>query len=78
MVRMIRVMEQIIALWPRVKTIADDLGLKYTTVHSWVLRKRIPAAYDLALIRAAKKRGKTLTLEQLARARASQKRKDAA
>lgn len=59
-------MEQVLRIWPTVKALADDLGVKYTTVHSWVRRGRIPAAYDLALLRASRARGHVLTLEQLA------------
>ena len=59
-------MEQVLRIWPTVKALADDLGVKYTTVHSWVRRGRIPAAYDLALLRASRERGHNLTLEQLA------------
>lgn len=63
-------MQHIKHIWPTVKDIADDLAVPYTTAHSWIARGRIPAGYDLALIAAAKKRGKALTLKQLAEARA--------
>lgn len=62
-------MQHIRHIWPTVKDIADDLGVPYTTAHSWGVRGRIPADYDLDLIEAAKKRGKLLTLEELAEAR---------
>jgi hypothetical protein len=42
----------------------------YPTVAAWKQRGRIPAIYDLDLIAAARQRGATLTLEDLARARA--------
>lgn len=64
-----RVMQHIRHIWPTVKDIADDLGIPYTTAHSWGVRGRIPADYDLDLIEAARKRGKRLTLEELAEAR---------
>ena len=63
-------MQNIIQIWPTVRDISEDLGVPYTTAHSWFTRGRIPAAYDLALVSAAKKRGVSLTLEQLAVARA--------
>ena len=62
-------MEHLSHIWPTVKDIASDLGVPYTTAHSWVARGRIPADRDLDLIAAAKMRGKKLTLEQLALAR---------
>jgi hypothetical protein len=63
-------MKHILSLWPTVKDLSDDLGLPYTTVHSWAARGRVPASHDLALIRAASSRGHSLTLEELHTARA--------
>jgi hypothetical protein len=71
-------MQHIFELWPTVKELAADLGKPYTTVHSWHLRGSIPAEYDADLIAAAKKRGKRLTFEDMAHARAARKRKGAA
>lgn len=65
-------MNHISHIWPTVKDLAGELGLPYTTVHSWSVRGRIPADYDLDLIDAAVRRGHKLTLEQLARARRTQ------
>lgn len=62
-------MQHIKHIWPTVREIADDLGVPYTTAHSWEVRGRIPASYDFALIEAASKRGKALTLIELAEAR---------
>lgn len=62
-------MEQIFALWPSLAALSKDLGREYTTVASWRQRGSIPAKFDLDLIEAAAKRGKTLTLEELASAR---------
>lgn len=62
-------MEQIAHIWPSPKALADDLGLPYTTVHSWFARERFPASRDLDLIAAAKRRGCALSLEDLAKAR---------
>ena len=62
-------MEHITHIWPRVADLAADLGKPYQTVAAWKLRGRIPADYDLDLIAAAKARGMTLTLEELAIAR---------
>lgn len=64
-------MKHISRIWPVIKDLSDDLGLSYTTVHSWFARKRVPANYDLDLVEAAKKRGHSLTLEQIAEDRAS-------
>jgi hypothetical protein len=63
-------MKHILSIWPTVKDLSDDLGLPYTTVHSWAARGRIPASHDLDLIRAASLRGHSLTLEELHTARA--------
>ncbi|WP_373455191.1 carph-isopro domain-containing protein [Rhodobacter aestuarii] len=48
---------------------ARDLGQKYTTVVSWRDRGSIPAKYDAAIIKAANKRGKRVTPDDLFRAR---------
>lgn len=56
-------------IWPTVKSLADDLGVPYTTAHSWDARGRIPPDRDLDLVEAAARKGKSLTLEQLALAR---------
>ncbi|MGN7867754.1 hypothetical protein [Paracoccus sp. 22332] len=62
-------MEHITHIWPKIADLAADLGKPYQTVAAWKLRGRIPADYDLDLIAAAKKRGKRLSLEDLAKAR---------
>jgi len=62
-------MEHIAHIWPSIAALASDLGRPYQTVAAWKLRGRIPADYDLDLIEAARKRGKRLTLEELAEAR---------
>ncbi|RMC39345.1 hypothetical protein [Paracoccus siganidrum] len=71
-------MEHISHIWPTIRSLADDLGTPYTTVHSWSVRGRIPPDRDLDLIEAAKRHGATLTLEQLARARRAQTQEGAA
>lgn len=63
-------MEHIFAKWPRLSDLAADLGKPYQTVAAWKQRNSIPAQYDLDLIRAAKARGESLTLDDLAQARA--------
>lgn len=65
-------MEHIFNKWPRMVDLASDLGKPFSTVSAWKQRGSIPARYDLDLIRAAKARGETLTLEDLAQARSSQ------
>ena len=62
-------MEQIFNIWPTIKDLSRDLGLEYTTVHSWKQRGSIPARYDLDIVRAAAKRGHELSFEDLAQAR---------
>lgn len=62
-------MEHIFTIWPKMSDLAADLKKPYPTVAAWKQRGSIPAEYDLDLIEAASKRGKTLTLEELASAR---------
>jgi len=64
-------MERIFEIWPKLSDLAGDLGKPYTTVASWRQRGSIPARYDVALVRAAKLRGRNLTLEELAEARSA-------
>lgn len=62
-------MKHLKRIWPSPSALAADLGLPYTTVHSWFARERIPASRDLDLVEAAARRGEVLTLEDLAAAR---------
>ena len=64
-------MEQVFRIWPTLAEMAADLGRPYPTVAAWKQRGSIPGRYDLELIAAAKARGKSLTLEDLAVARAT-------
>lgn len=64
-------MQHIKHIWTSIKDLSDDLGVPYTTAHSWSIRGRIPSDYDLPMIEAAKKRGAKLTLKELADARRS-------
>jgi len=63
------IMDHIKHIWPTVGDLAADLGLPYTTVHSWSVRGRIPSERDFDIIAAAEKRGEKLTFEYLAVAR---------
>lgn len=71
-------MEHISHIWPKVADLAADLRKPYQTVAAWKQRGRIPADYDLDLIAAAKRRGKRLTLAELAQARKAKTSKGAA
>lgn len=62
-------MKHLLHIWPKVKDLAEDLGVPYTTAHSWAVRGRIPADRDFDLIAAARRRGHKLTHERLAIAR---------
>ncbi|WCE67948.1 hypothetical protein PL335_06270 [Sulfitobacter faviae] len=64
-------MDQILNIWPTMADLAKDIGKPYSTVAAWKARGKIPADHDFNLIEAAARRGKTLTLEQLAQARRS-------
>lgn len=65
-------MDHIFDLWPTVADMAREIGENPTTVRSWRLRGSIPAKYDLVIIERAKMRGREITFEQMARARAAQ------
>jgi hypothetical protein len=65
----IPVMQHILRIWPTLSDLAKEIGKPYQTVAAWKQRGRIPADHDLKLIAAAKDRGATLTLEELAEAR---------
>ncbi len=73
-----RCMEHLERIWPSSAALKADLDavkgadVPYQTVAAWKRRGRVPAEYDLDLIEAAKRRGETLTLEDLALARRSQ------
>lgn len=62
-------MEHITRIWPTISELAADLGVPYTTAAAWHQRGSFPAKRDLDLIEAAKRRGESLTLEQIAEAR---------
>lgn len=64
-------MEHVFRLWPSLAALADDLGKPYPTVAAWKQRGSIPARYDIALVRAAQRRGQVLTFAQLAEARSN-------
>lgn len=63
-------MEHIFTLWPSMAELAKDTGCPYPTVAAWRQRRSIPARYDMTLVASARERGISLTLEQIARARA--------
>jgi len=57
----------IIALWPHIRSLAEDLGVKEASVRKWKDRDSIPAEYWLPLVAAAERRGiPGVTLELLA------------
>lgn len=62
------IMEEIFDIWPTVAAFAKDLGFPYPTVASW-RHRGIPAKHDLEVIKAAERRGKVVTLLQLAKSR---------
>ena len=60
---------QIIARWPSVAALAEDIGVPRHIVYRWRLRDSIAAEHDVALVAAAKRRGVYLTFEDLAHSR---------
>ena len=65
-------MQIVFELWPSVAQMARDLGEKDVTVRAWKARGNIPAGQDVKLVNAARKLGKALTYEHLARLRAGE------
>lgn len=60
---------EIISTFGSAAKLGAVLGLSRFAIQKWVERGSIPAEYDLPLIEAARIRGLTITLEELARAR---------
>ncbi len=60
----------IIDRWPSRGAIAADAGRSPTTIHSWYHRNSIPGDVYVTLVNAAKRRGFSLSFEDLARSRA--------
>lgn len=56
----------IVALWPSPDTMAVELGAKVETVRKWRQRDSIPADWWLAVVEGAKRRGETLTVNDMA------------
>ena len=57
---------QIISLWPSAEVFADEIGLKYRS-HARVMkaRGRIARHHWAAIVKAAKKRGLSVTVKDL-------------
>ncbi|WP_083484490.1 carph-isopro domain-containing protein [Loktanella sp. 3ANDIMAR09] len=53
--------EQLISIWGDRTKLADAIGAGHTTVRAWFQRNSIPARYDPAIIKAAKKAGREVT-----------------
>jgi hypothetical protein len=45
--------------WPTRADLADEIGVKFETVHKWAQRGAIPAEYHLDVLAAATQRGFT-------------------
>lgn len=71
-------MDHISHIWPNMAELALDLGKPYSTVAAWKHRGSIPAKYDFEIVEAAKRRGHSLTFEELARARVAVRGRSAA
>ena len=55
----------IIAMWPTMTDLAEDIEVEYNTVQKWKERERIPSEHFQALLDAAKKRRIKLKAEDL-------------
>jgi len=66
-------MDKVFSIWDSSADLAREIGENPATVRSWRNRGSIPADRDLDLIEAAKRRGKSLSLEVLAEARAARR-----
>ncbi len=58
-------MQNLSHIWPTSADLARDLGLPYPTVSAWRARG-IPARRFADIVRAARRRGVVLTMEELA------------
>ena len=57
---------EIIEKWPSIRDFANDVGIAYTTAHSWRTRGLRDASRFPPIVRAAKRRGlRGVTLERL-------------
>lgn len=57
---------KITSAWPTLRALADDLAIPESRVKMWRHYDRIPARYWAALVDAARLRGITLSVEELA------------
>jgi hypothetical protein len=63
-----KTISDILEAWPNREAFAADLGAKYATVSSWVLRKSIPADRWVEIVEHAARRGiPGVTFDVLAR-----------
>jgi len=48
---------ELLSQWPSRRVLAEELGLPMPTVQQWAYHGRIPAAWQLPVVRAAQARG---------------------
>ena len=65
----------LIAMWPSKRALALDIGAKLKTVELWHHRDSIPASWWLELIKAADRRGISVSSDTLVRIESETKRK---
>jgi len=59
---------EILALWPRVSDLANDLNVPYGRAHKWKQRGYIaPVYWDELILLVAQRFGVSITLQQLTR-----------
>lgn len=62
-----QVLDDIFQAWPTLVEMANDLEMPYQTVAKWKQRERIPSESWGSVVAALKRRGHTLTFEQIAK-----------
>jgi len=57
----------IIGLWDNATQLAEDIGVKSSSVRKWRQRGKVPSEHWTAIVRAAQVKNKHLTIDMLAK-----------
>ncbi len=63
---------EVVGLWPTYRAMALDMDVPEYITRDMVIRNRIPARWDLRIVKAARARGFPVSLEILAEIRTSE------
>lgn len=73
-----RTASEVVGLWPSYHAMALDMGVPSHITRDMAIRNRIPARWDLRIVKAAKARGFPVSLEILAEIRTAARQGSAA